>query len=112
MDSIESAVQKRIRDTLLLDTYGALLTEKQRLACEMTWFEDLSLAETAAALGISRQGVHDQITKARENMENFDEKLSLLAHQEKLEKLAKLLEKYKPQLPEEFIQSLNGLFED
>ena len=112
MDSMESTVRKRIRDTLLLDTYGALLTEKQRLACEMTWFEDLSLAETAEALGISRQGVHDQITKARENMENFDNALSLLAHQEKLEQLSALLKKHKAVLPEELLQAFDKLFED
>ncbi len=33
---------QRIRDGLLLDVYGALITEKQRLACEMVLLQDLS----------------------------------------------------------------------
>lgn len=112
MDSIESAVQKRIRDTLLLDTYGVLLTEKQHLACEMAWFQDFSLAEIAETIGISRQGVHDLITKARENMDSYDEKLSLLTQQEKLKELAELVEKHRAELSPDITEAFNRLFED
>ena len=35
------------------------------MACEMILMQDLSLSEAAEALGVSRQGVHDLITRAR-----------------------------------------------
>ena len=41
----------------LIDTYGAVLTEKQRAVLQMYYFEDLSLSEIAELEGISRQGV-------------------------------------------------------
>lgn len=112
MDKLESIVQKRVRDTLLLDTYGALLTEKQRLACEQYWFEDLSLAEIAETLKVSRQAVHDLITKARENMEEYDSKLSLLTQQQKLETVNELFQQNKNSLPNELREALEKLFED
>ena len=46
---------QRIRDGRLLDLYGSLITEKQRLACEMVLLGDFSLAEAAESLKVSRQ---------------------------------------------------------
>lgn len=112
MGSVESVVRKRVRDTLLLDIYGRLLTEKQRLACELTWFEDMSLAEVSDALSVSRQGVHDLISRARENMENFDAVLCLVSHEQKLELLREMFEKYKAGLPSDFSKAVAALFED
>lgn len=112
MDSLESAVGKRVRDTLLLDIYGPFLTEKQRLACELTWFDDMSLAEVANTLSISRQGVHDLISKARENMENFDAALKLVLHEQKLEQLREQLEKHRKDTAAELVDAISALFED
>lgn len=50
--------------TLLFDEYGALLTEKQRECFTLHCEQDLSLGEIAAELGISRQGVHDTLSRA------------------------------------------------
>ena len=47
----------------LIDTYGAVLTEKQRAVLLMYYFEDLSLSEIAELEGISRQGVRDAIKR-------------------------------------------------
>ena len=47
----------------LSDTYGAVLTEKQRAVLQMYYFEDLSLSEIAELEGISRQGVRDAIKR-------------------------------------------------
>jgi predicted DNA-binding protein YlxM (UPF0122 family) len=102
---------QRIRDGLLLDVYGALITEKQRLACEMVLLQDLSLSEAAGSLKVSRQGVHDLITRAREHMENAEKALGLLEKEGKYVELLKLLEENRNHLPEEFYIKMKNLLE-
>lgn len=102
---------QRIRDGLLLDVYGALITEKQRLACEMVLLQDLSLSEAAGSLKVSRQGVHDLITRAREHMENAEKALGLLEKESKYGELLELLENNRDQLPEEFYIKMKNLLE-
>ena len=45
--------------TLLFDTYGAMLTDKQREYLDMRYNQDLSLGEIAQMQGVSRQAVFD-----------------------------------------------------
>ena len=59
---------------LLFDYYGELLTERQRMCIDLRYNQDLSFAEIAAELGISRQGVFDNITRAEARMEKMEEK--------------------------------------
>ena len=59
---------------LLFDYYGELLTERQRMCIDLKFNQDLSLAEIAAELGISRQGVFDNITRAEARMAKMEEK--------------------------------------
>lgn len=67
------------RQSLLYDFYGALLTERQREVMELYHEENLSLAEIAAEMGISRQGVHDALKKAEKSLEGYEQKLGLIA---------------------------------
>lgn len=92
-------LNQRVRDGLLLDNYGAQLTEKQRMACEMILMQDLSLSEAAEALGVSRQGVHDLITRAREHMEEYEKSFGLIARRQQMEQV---LEENRERLPEDF----------
>jgi hypothetical protein len=64
--------------SLLLDFYGELLTDKQRECCELHFNEDLSLAEIAEVVGISRQGVWDNIRRAEAALEEIEEKTGLI----------------------------------
>lgn len=102
---------QRIRDGHLLDLYGSLITEKQRLACEMVLLGDLSLSEAAESLKVSRQGVHDLITRAREHMENAENALGLLDKESKLEEVRRMLDETRDRLPEDFYRNMKKLLE-
>ena len=52
-----------LKQSLLYDFYGELLTEHQKEIYEQFIVEDLSLSEIAKDAGISRQGVHDLIKR-------------------------------------------------
>lgn len=95
----KDSLNQRVRDGLLLDKYGAQLTEKQRMACEMILMQDLSLSEAAETLGVSRQGVHDLITRAREHMEEYEKSFGLIARRQQMEQV---LEENRERLPEDF----------
>ncbi len=58
--------------TLLLDYYGELLPEKQRMYCDLFCNQDYSLAEIALETGISRQGVHDALNHAEASLKEFE----------------------------------------
>ena len=67
---------KNLKISLLLDFYGAILTEKQRESLEVYQNEDLSLAEIAEIAAISRQGVRDNIKRGENILLEMEEKLS------------------------------------
>lgn len=60
--------------TLLFDYYGDLLTERQRMCFDLRHNQDLSLAEIAEELNVSRQGVHDNLSRAEALLRNMEEK--------------------------------------
>lgn len=59
---------------LLYDYYGELLTERQRMCFDLRFNQDLSLSEIAQELGVSRQGVYDNIARAEALLQNMEEK--------------------------------------
>ena len=63
--------------TLLFDFYGDILTEKQHEIFDLYYNEDLSLAEIAEHLDITRQGVRDSIKRAEAQMIEMEERLGL-----------------------------------
>ena len=60
--------------TLLFDYYGDLLTDRQRMCFDLRHNQDLSLAEIAEELNVSRQGVHDNLSRAESLLRNMEEK--------------------------------------
>ena len=88
--------ESRWTRSMLLDFYGELLTDKQRECFDLHYNEDLSLSEIAEQLGISRQGVWDNIRRAESVLEDVENKTGLLRRFEEnraeLEKLLKKLE--------------------
>lgn len=69
---------KTLMMTMLLDFYGELLTPRQRSCFSMHYNEDLSLAEIAEILDISRQGVRDLIVRAEATLMETEEKTGLI----------------------------------
>ena len=59
---------------LLYDYYGDLLTERQRECFELRYNQDLSLGEIGQELGISRQGVFDNLSRTEALLENMERK--------------------------------------
>ena len=70
--------ENRRTQSMLLDFYGELLTDKQRECFDLHYNEDLSLSEIAEQLGISRQGVWDNIRRAEASMQEIEEKTGLI----------------------------------
>ena len=86
-----------VRKGRLLDIYGPLLTERQRRCMEMYFEMDLSLTEIGEELRISRQGAYDMLRRASHSLEEYEERLHLMARsdaaREKLDQAVALLER-------------------
>ena len=73
--------------SLLNDTYGNLLTEKQRILFKEYYDLDCSLAELAEEWGITRQAVRDSIKKSEEALNFFEKTLKVLEKREQINQL-------------------------
>ncbi len=71
-------MDERVVTSLLLDFYGALLTERQRYCLEQHHEDDMSLGEIAEELGVSRQAVHDNLQRGLQLLMGYEEKLHLV----------------------------------
>ena len=60
---------------LLFDTYGGMLTDKQKDCFDMRYNQDLSLGEIAQELGISRQAVNDSLTRTEALLRRMEENI-------------------------------------
>lgn len=74
-----TGMEQRVELNYLLDFYGPLLTEHRRELMQMYCEEDLSLAEIADQLQITRQGVSDAVNKAKKQLSDYESKLGLVA---------------------------------
>ncbi len=104
--------KSRLRQTMLLDFYGDLLTDKQRECYDLHFNEDLSLSEIAEQLSISRQGVWDNIRRAEMSLTEIEEKTGLLARfesvKQKIAEIKRECEKLGP-AAESITDMLSGL---
>ena len=60
--------------TLLFDYYGELLTPRQRMCFDLRHNQDMSLSEIAQELNVSRQGVHDNLSRAEALLMDMEQK--------------------------------------
>ncbi len=71
-------MEKIIKQALLYDFYGELLTQHQKSVYEDYVLNDIGISEIAQEQGISRQGVHDLIKRCDKLLEGYEEKLHLI----------------------------------
>lgn len=101
-----------LKQTLLYDFYGELLTSHQKEVYEQVILEDYSLSEIAKDAGISRQGVHDMIRRCQNILEGYEQRLHLmerfLSVKEKVREMDVLLDNYEGE-EKELIQKLKKI---
>lgn len=85
-------LQDSLEMSLLFDTYGELLTEKQKTCFDLYYNQDLSLAEIAEEEGISRQGVHDSIARAEAILRSYEQTLGCVKKERAQKKALDVIE--------------------
>ena len=98
----------------LFDIYGNMLSENEYSAFEQYYCDDFSLSEIAENLGITRQGVRDNILRAEKTLKMCEEKLKYRDLfndiQEKISKSKNILEKIdNGKLDENQLSNINKL---
>ncbi len=71
-------MEKNILMSMLLDMYGKLLTTKQQDILDLYYNQNLSLAEIAEDIDITRQGVRKILVDGEKKLQNYESKLGLL----------------------------------
>ena len=97
--------EKREELIRLYDTYGALLTEKQRIYFESYYFDDLSITEISSNNEVSRNAIFDQLKRVNLILMDYEEKLKLV---EKMDKIQKI--KMPAKIKEEVLNTLKEWF--
>lgn len=78
MDGVpERRLQHSVELGTLCACYGGLLTAKQRLALRLHCDEDLTLAEIAEEMNVSRQNVHELIVRSEQKLRRYEAALKL-----------------------------------
>lgn len=70
-------IEERIELTELFDIYKEMLTDKQRDVFEKYYFLDLSLAEIAEQLEISRAAVSDKLKNTKKQLYDLEQKIKV-----------------------------------
>lgn len=78
--------------SMLLDYYGALLTQKQKTYFDLYYNQDFSLAEIAEQEGISRQGVHDTISRTETLLREMERATGCVARSQELRRVLSQIE--------------------
>lgn len=70
-------ISKKVELAWLAAFYGGMLTEKQREVLALHCEEDMSLTEIAAEAGITRQGVHEMLSRTARKLFDMEQKLGV-----------------------------------
>ncbi len=86
--------------TLLFDYYGELLTDRQRMCFDLRHNQDMSLTEIAEELQVSRQGVHDNLSRAEALLANMEQKTGCVRRDMQCRRAAQTIRRLAEQLTE------------
>ena len=90
-------MEEKVILSMLIQTYGKLLTEKQYQIMDDYYHNDLSLSEIAQNHNITRQAVRDIIKKGEKKLFEYEEKLLFMKRtlntEKKIEKVLSELTK-------------------
>lgn len=109
-------MEKIVRQSMLYDFYGELLTDHQKSIYEDVVVNDLSYSEIARLNGTSRQGVYDIVKRCDKILEDYEDKLHLvqkfLTAKTKMQEIAKLTEEMKARNKDEALNPyIDGILE-
>lgn len=102
---------KNLDFVLLLDCYGSLLTERQRALLEGYYNEDLSLAELAEPIGVSRAAVCDSLRRGEKKLAEFEQQMGMAARLTALRALLREIAEIGAELPHEQAARLSAAVE-
>lgn len=91
---------KDLSVSVLLDFYGELLTEKQAEALDLYYNQDLSLAEIAEGMEVSRQGVRAFIKQGEAHLLEFEEKLGMAKRFAEISKTVRKMQEIVSTMPQ------------
>ncbi len=78
-------MERLIERGLLFDHYGGLLSEKNKRIYEACAVDDMSLAEIAEEVGISRQAVSETLRRIDDKLKGYEKELGLMRKSRQLE---------------------------
>jgi len=106
-------LNKKVDLAFLSAFYGGMLTEKQRQILSLHCEEDLSLGEIAEEVGITRQAVHETLSRAADRLKRMEDSLGAAKRFRRM--VSGLEEALSSLRNRDYIraeQLLNGLLED
>ena len=81
-DQRNERLEKSVEIGTLCAFYGGLLTQRQLEALRLHYEEDYTLGEIAEQMSVTRQNVHELITRSVQKLRRYEEALGLAARAE------------------------------
>lgn len=94
---------------LLYDYYGDLLTDRQKECFELRYNQDLSLGEIGQELGISRQGVFDNLSRTEALLKKMEVKTGCVRRDQECRRAASVIITAAGQLAESLDSNVRDL---
>ena len=99
----------REKAALLLDYYGDLLTSHQQDILDEYFNEDLSMNEIADNLMISKSAVQDLIKRSLVQLNDYENKLKLIAKDQKLDKILEEMSNENSEMLDSYIKKIRKI---
>lgn len=109
LSDLEMIISERTRFMELLEIYQILLTDHQRAVCTAMIADDVSVAELASDLGVSRQGIYDLLRRTKRYLETVDASLHLRQWMSDRDVLTGAIQRYRSDLPDGFLKEISAL---